>query len=92
MLVQGTLLRIVLLFYGLFQDAISPAVKYTDIDYSVFMDAAGFLHGGDSPYRRATYRYTPLLSYILLPGFVLEGSGEVIHRLIPGIPGNAWKI
>ncbi|KAK8009083.1 GPI mannosyltransferase 1 [Apiospora marii] len=53
-------LRAVLLVYGLWQDANSP-LKYTDIDYLVFTDAAR------SPYDRETYRYTPLLAYLLWP-------------------------
>ena len=84
---SAVILRVVLSFYGLWQDANSP-LKYTDIDYYVFTDAARFTAYGRSPYDRETYRYTPLLAWLLLPtswsrtwfsfGKVLFAVGDVV--------------
>ncbi|KAH8196273.1 hypothetical protein TruAng_009554 [Truncatella angustata] len=77
------LLRAILLVYGLWQDANSP-LKYTDIDYLVFTDAARFTFSDphSSPYARETYRYTPLLAWILypttLPGTFWFSSGKIL--------------
>ncbi|KAI9702290.1 MAG: GPI mannosyltransferase 1 [Bogoriella megaspora] len=83
-------LRVVLLTYGLFQDAYSP-LKYTDIDYFVFTDAARYVSSGRSPYLRDTYRYTPLLAWMLYPtawgglwfhfGKVIFALGDVVASL-----------
>ena len=80
-------LRGVFLIYGILQDAYSP-VKYTDIDYLVFTDAARSLSRGESPYARDTYRYTPLLAWLIYPtvwpgfwfsfGKVLFALGDIV--------------
>ena len=90
---SAVLLRVTLLFYGLVQDKFSP-VPYTDIDYFVFTDAARYVSHGLSPYERETYRYTPLLAWILLPtarpGAAWFSFGKVLFALADIVAG--WLI
>lgn len=62
-------IRLALIVYGQLHDERS-AVKYTDIDYAVTTDGARHVLAGESPYRRHTYRYSPLLAYLLVPNLL----------------------
>lgn len=90
LILASTALRIGFFLFGLYQDA-TMEVPYTDIDYLVFSDAAKYVYNGQSPYARETYRYTPLLAWMLIPnawGGVFYSFGKaifVISDLITGV-------
>ncbi|KAK3178015.1 GPI mannosyltransferase 1 [Lepraria neglecta] len=90
---SAIILRVVLLLYGLLQDKYSP-LPYTDIDYFVFTDAARYVSHGYSPYNRETYRYTPLLAWLLVPtawpGPTWFSFGKVLFALADIVAG--WLI
>ncbi|KAF5830243.1 Dol-P-Man alpha-1,4-mannosyltransferase-like protein [Dunaliella salina] len=86
----AALLRGLLLLFGEVQDR-CMRVKYTDVDYQVFTDAARFVAQDGSPYERSTYRYSPLLAYILLPNiWVTRSFGKVLFSVCDIIAG--WLI
>lgn len=60
------IIRLVLIVYGEVQDSWSE-VQYTDVDYKVVTDGARHVLHGESPYDRHTYRYSPLLAYLMVP-------------------------
>ncbi|SOV79192.1 GPI mannosyltransferase I [Plasmodium sp. gorilla clade G3] len=78
----GIIIRIIIYYYGRWQDK-NFNVKFTDIDYYVFSDAAKYVLMNKSPYQRYTYRYTPLLAYIMIPNFFVHFSfGKILFSFI----------
>ncbi|KAH0455673.1 hypothetical protein IEQ34_015705 [Dendrobium chrysotoxum] len=78
MLLFSAIIRLFLLIYGEWQDA-HMEVRYTDVDYLVFSDAAAMVAAGRSPFERSTYRYSPLLAFFLVPNCFLHRSwGKIL--------------
>ena len=76
-LVCALCLRFALILYGEHDDFVE--VRYTDVNYDVFSDAAELVWNGQSPFARPTYRYTPLLALLLTPNtFVHPAFGKVL--------------
>ncbi|EGG01354.1 family 50 glycosyltransferase [Melampsora larici-populina 98AG31] len=85
-LLPSFLLRLILIVYSVYHDR-NHKLKYTDVDYQVYSDAAKFILSSSSsrigsPYDRDTYRYTPLLAILLLPNHLLHPLwGKVLFSL-----------
>ncbi|CAF0993269.1 unnamed protein product [Adineta steineri] len=77
-------LHLLLILGGEFydKDLAGEGPLYTDIDYRVVTDASNHILQNESPYRRTTYRYTPLLAYLLTPNLFLdENWGKLIFSI-----------
>ena len=68
----ASLIRIFLSLYG--DLLVQPPLKYSDIDYSVYNDAAQYIIKHESPYQRSTYRYTPLIALLCIPNILFYQS------------------
>lgn len=74
--------RLLLICYAEIQDKVSE-VQYTDVDYRVFTDAARHVLKNESPFSRYTYRYTPLLAYMLTPNLFFHPAwGKLLFSVI----------
>ncbi|KAM9436280.1 GPI mannosyltransferase 1 [Clarias gariepinus] len=79
--------RLFFVAFGIYQDKIME-VKYTDIDFHVFMDGARLVTQGESPYNRSTYRYTPLLAWMLSPSIYLTSCfGKLLFVICDVLSG-----
>lgn len=66
-------------------------VKYTDIDYTIFTDGAQHMLQGGSPFERDTYRYTPLMAWMMIPNLIwFPQFGKVLFSIFDLISG--WLI
>nr|XP_019535119.2 GPI mannosyltransferase 1 isoform X2 [Aedes albopictus] len=80
-LIISIVIRIFLVYYGEVQDSLSE-IQYTDVDYRVVTDGASHVLNLNSPFKRHTYRYTPLLAYLVLPNLLLHHSfGKFVFSL-----------
>lgn len=80
-LVLGALVRLVLIFYANYHDQWYD-VPYTDVDYKVFTDAARHVVNSHSPYKRHTYRYSPVIAYLMMPNILLHPNfGKLLFSL-----------
>lgn len=71
-------IRLLLICYGEWQDAISN-VPYTDIDYKVVTGGAKHVLKGGSPFDRHTYRYSPIFAWLLIPNLIWHPAiGKII--------------
>ena len=78
----GLAVRAALVAYGVWQD--THRFRYTDVDYDVITDGAAAVAAGGSPYARATYRYSPVVAWLLVPGHWLgvpEYYGKALWAL-----------
>ncbi|KAF0697669.1 Aste57867_11640 [Aphanomyces stellatus] len=74
----GLVVRIAFVLWAEYQDR-TMTVKYTDVDYDVYTDASREITQGNSPFDRTTYRYTPVLAFMLLPNvYVHEAFGKLL--------------
>uniref|UniRef100_A0A158Q7G2 GPI alpha-1,4-mannosyltransferase I, catalytic subunit n=1 Tax=Elaeophora elaphi TaxID=1147741 RepID=A0A158Q7G2_9BILA len=76
-LLLSFLCRVILVYYGRIHDYLFE-VQFTDIDYKVYSDAAKYIYHGQSPYEKATYRYTPLLAWLLMPVVKWPEFGKIL--------------
>lgn len=79
-LIIATCIRFALIAYANYHDQ-NFDVPYTDVDYKVFSDAARHVYNGKSPYNRHTYRYSPVIAFLLIPNIFWADFGKVLFSI-----------
>ena len=68
-------------------------VQYTDVDYYVISDGAKYISEGESPYQRTTFRYSPILAFLMLGNVYLHPLiGKIIFIISDMIVGKGIEI
>lgn len=75
------IVHLVLIVYGRYHDE-NYTVPFTDVDYKVFTDAARYVANFESPYNRHTYRYTPIIAFLLTPNVLYDYFGKLLFSII----------
>lgn len=79
--ILSSLIHALMIAFGEYRDKHSHS-GYTDIDYWVFSDAARHVYNGQSAFDRHTYRYSPLLAWMLVPNeFTVSWFGKVLFSV-----------
>ncbi|CAG9790076.1 unnamed protein product [Diatraea saccharalis] len=91
-LIAGVVIRLILIVYGDIHDR-TYNVPYTDIDYTVFTDAARYIIAGESPYNRPTFRYSPIIAYLMIPNIFLgRNFGKILFSIFDILVAVAVKV
>ncbi|XP_054153247.1 GPI mannosyltransferase 1-like [Oppia nitens] len=87
-LLYSLIIRLLLIILSEIQDKVLT-LKYTDIDYQVYTDGSRYVWSGESPFNRLTYRYTPLIAFLLVPNITLFGQfGKILFAVLDVITGG----
>lgn len=91
-LIAGLVVRLILIVYGDIHDR-TYDVPYTDVDYKVFTDAARHVVAGSSPYDRHTYRYSPIVAYLMVPNILVSRNfGKILFSVFDILVSVAVKM
>ncbi|CAK5042185.1 unnamed protein product [Meloidogyne enterolobii] len=75
------LIRLFFILYARIHDYLFN-LNFTDVDYEVFTEAALLVLQGSSPYNLSTYRYSPIIAWILVPNYFFADFGKIIFLIL----------
>jgi phosphatidylinositol glycan class M len=78
-IIWGFIIRVALIFFlSTYENIYDQGMVLTDIDYKVYSDSTLY----DSPYDRHTYRYSPIISYLMRFNYTVhESIGKVFFAV-----------